>query len=905
MPLRAVEQNFTGDTTPIFSYNSAKINLGSLMVQRSGLNTEDNFIGPMPVAIARPMEESTPLPMMYPHIINISDTIDWVFLTENSVATTATRRVFLYEYNKVNGTYNRNGMITATFQSALATTTRGFRALRYLHTTGTVAVAAPVSVYSTGTVTVAIAGTVTLAGATGFSADHVGLMIGFGSTDVTKINCWYPIISNTSTTVHVVSGVSSAYAAGTAFVIASCVVTGTNTKFIEEGIAAGANTTSGAGLTAGLGPRIGFGSTDPNQITQWYQIGRLTDDTHLNLVTSPGVIAAGTPYVIEELRFVWTMTNATATLGGLFLLKGAGFMDFTTAGNTFPFVATNVNNQRGVYWLKDAATINNQIANGCAIEPEKNKLVHFAYVLDANTAANIKIFKYNLRSQDAATAGVVTLLSGSYYNTGTVTVASGVVTGSGTTFTAAMVGRQIGFGSTTASAITTWYTIASYSSGTSITLTDLTYDFAGTDYVIDLSNTIVTGTLTSPITGNISSNAINNGIIATMKHGPGANLPYFYFVSVSRIYCAAVSSIGAGHTAWVDLANRRQEVPPGGIITFPATGAMMNIQNIDSIDRFIITTYASGGAYRQYVTRYPNGNNSYNVPLDHIWGIDDKQQDQSYLSYQGIVHFNTGSQLLSCDSSNGIVHIIKQAYTPTATATALNHMYALPFGAHWTYAYTTDPANHQRIITPSISTVGCVKFDQVLVINEKFLGSEELRLPTEAFRVYYRTADIATDATSSWTLLGGDGDLSAVAPADAIQFMFEFCTIGMTCLPARIFKLIVTYEDGATDSHYQLSAALSDAATKAFVWRFSQAFGSTVPTLKIRLYNSDVAGSEVLLLTDTTAASANGVWTKSIDGGSNWIAYNTDDKANNTTYIRYIPSSLSDNIRVRASLTQN
>lgn len=867
------------------------------MVQRTGRNPEDNFAGPMPVSIARPMEESTPLPMMFPHVLNISDTIDWVFLTENATGATATRRVFLYEYNKVTGTYNRNGMITATFP-VTSTTTKGFRALRYLHTTGTVAVAAPASVYSTGTVTVAVAGTVTHS-ATGFLPAHVGLMIGFGTTDVTKVNCWYPIISNTSTSVLVVSGVSSAFAAGTAFVIASCVVTGTNTQFVTEGIAAGANAISAAGLSSGLGARIGFGNTDPNQITQWYQIGRLTSDTSINLVTSPGIIAAGTPYVIEELRFVWTVTHSTATSGGLFLLKGAGFLDFTTAGNTFPFIASNINNQRGVYKLRDAATVTNTIAIGCAVEPEINKLTHFAYVLNSTTAANIQIYKYNLRSQDATAAGYVDLLAASYYTTGTVTVSLGVVTGSGTTFTAAMVGKQIGFGFTTPSNISTWYTIASYSSGTSITLTDLTYDFAGTDYVINLSNIIITSTLTSAITGNLSANSVNNGIVATLKHGPHVDIPCFYFVSLSRLYSAPLKNIGAGSTSWASTAYGRQEIPPGGVATFPASGAMQNVQYIELIDRLVITTYASGGAHRQYVTRYPDGTSLNNVPFDHIFGVDDKQQDQSLSSSFAAIHFNTGSQVLSLDaSSNGVVHIIKGN-----TAATLNQMYALPFAAHWTYAYTTSPANHQRIITPSISTAGCVKFDQVLVVDEEYIGAGELRMSPEAFRVYYRTADITTDAISSWTLLGYDGDLSSVAPAEAIQFMFEFYIIGMTCLPARLFKVIVTYEDGSTDSHYQLSAGLSDVTAKTFTWRFSIPFGSTVPTLKAQLFNAETGAS---LTSDTTLTTANGTWSKSIDGGSNWIAYNSDDKANDITYIRYTSTSgTTDGVRVRALLTQN
>jgi hypothetical protein len=61
----------------------------------------------------------------------------------------------------------------------------------------------------------------------------------------------------------------------------------------------------------------------------------------------------------------------------------------------------------------------------------------------------------------------------------------------------------------------------------------------------------------------------------------------------------------------------------------------------------------------------------------------------------------------------------------------------------------------------------------------------------------------------------------------------------------------------------------------------------------------------VSLLTDTTVASANGVWEKSTNNGSSWIAYDTADKTNDITYIRYSPTSLTDGIQVRALLTQN
>ncbi len=815
MSLRATVHTFTGPTSPISSYDSTKTNLGTLMIQQSGLNPEDNFVGPLPTAIARPMEESTGVAMMYPHVISFSSTIDWVFLTENLATATAARRIFLYEYDRVKANYNWKGFITATLPSAAnANTTRGFRALRYLHTTGTVAVAAPTSVYSTGTAALAVTGVVTGTGTT-FASTHIGLMIGFGSTNPAAINCWYPIVTFTSTTSITVSGASNAIAA-VAFVIASCTVTGTSTLFASDLIAAG---TASTGVAGGMGPRIGFGSTDPTQITNWYHIGSIASNTSLNINTSPGVIPAGTAYVIEELRFALAVSQATApTNGGLFLLKGAGYHDFTTAGTTFPAIASNVDNQRGVYWLADAATVTNTAPNGLCVEAETSKTSHFAYVLDGTNTTTAKFFKYNLRSNNSVAAGKMTL--------------------------------------------------------------------AG-------ANIVITGNFS--VTGTIPNQPCNNGTVATLLHGPGSGASFIYFVTLTRLYCAAVSGITAGSTTFITAANARQEIPPGGTATFPATGNMMNVQYVESIDHLIITTFATGAAYRQYLTPYPSVDTA---PFDHVWGVDDRQQDQSLASALVPVHLNTGSQLLTVDaSSNGMVHICRGG-----TAVNTNQIYAVPFGAHWTYGYTTSPANHQRVITPELSTPNCVKFDQVLVGDVHYFGVGEQKISPETYRVYYRTSNIAADATSSWVLLGDDGDLSGVTAASSIQFMIEFYTVGALCAPARITSLAVTYEDGFTDSHYQLSAGLSNATAEQFVWRFCHPFGGTVPTLKVELFDADTGSS---LLNDTTAAAASGVWEKSTNGGSTWGSYNTTDKANETTYIRYTPTSLTDGIVVRALLTQN
>lgn len=178
------------------------------------------------------------------------------------------------------------------------------------------------------------------------------------------------------------------------------------------------------------------------------------------------------------------------------------------------------------------------------------------------------------------------------------------------------------------------------------------------------------------------------------------------------------------------------------------------------------------------------------------------------------------------------------------------------------------------------------------------LGSEEFRLPTASVLTYYRTNGIA-DNTGAWIAVSEDGNLSGLSPASAIQFMFEFNTISLLGIPGRIMSLAVLYDDYTTDSHYQPSAEKTVAGSKQFAWRFSTAFGTTVPTLRIRLYDAVTGG----LLVDDKTTSPTGTWEKSTDSGSNWVAYNTTDKGNETTYIRYVPVTLPDNINIRSLLT--
>ncbi len=390
-------------------------------------------------------------------------------------------------------------------------------------------------------------------------------------------------------------------------------------------------------------------------------------------------------------------------------------------------------------------------------------------------------------------------------------------------------------------------------------------------------------------TGTVSQ--ANNGRIGALNHNPDAGTKFLYFVSTTRVLRALVSGLTSGNTSW--QTDTMMEVPPGGSSTFTVSGALSSCEISSIIDRLVIVS-TGAASQRGYVTKfYTDGSN-----FDHIFLVDDKQLDQSSADSGGVTHPGISTSAFSIWSEQGILFLCRG----TTSATS-NQLYSMPLGAHWTYA---GNAVKQRLITPVLALPDISSFGRIFVNAAVQLGSGTMGLPPEPYRVYYRTEGIDDDS-GDWTLIsqhataGDTMDLSSVSATSQIQLMFEFKTIGGYCIPARIYSCGVIYEDNTTDSHYQPSVGQSSITNKYFAWRFSTAFGSTVPTLTIKLYDAVTAG---LLLTDDTASQANGTFEKSTDGGQSWGAYNTTDKANETTYIRYTPSSLADNIKVRALLTR-
>lgn len=286
------------------SYSSSMTMKGSYII--SGSDEYGGFLGPKPIIVFRPGEQSTAIPGAAVCVIPRNNRYDYVLLADNATAA-VTRRIMLYTIDKDLWEMNWNGFITVNHSLiAGAKTIRGLRGNIYEHTTGTVAVS--------------------------------------GAT-----------------------------------------VTGTSTLFQTERISTGA--------------RIGFGSTNPTDITTWYDIATISSNTSLT-ISGDVTLSAGTSYVIEEMQVVIANTNATLANGGLFTVKGLNPSTFSSIGTTITEATTDL--MRGVYFHTTGVAPAAQVANGLAIYDSSSYLSHQCYLMTGTTTA--QIYSYNLRAPLTVTA---------------------------------------------------------------------------------------------------------------------------------------------------------------------------------------------------------------------------------------------------------------------------------------------------------------------------------------------------------------------------------------------------------------------------------------------------------------------------------------------------------------------
>jgi hypothetical protein len=576
------------------------------------------------------------------------------------------------------------------------------------------------------------------------------------------------------------------YSVGTA-AVSGTTVTGTGTSWLSTGQSVGA--------------RIGFGTTDPTQVTVWHDITAVNSNTSITVATAPGNMT-NQPYVIDELRIAVSVTAATPANGGLFVAKGLHWDVFQQNGLTVP-AATTVDNIRAVYGLRDVPVLASgqvQVAWGLAIDEMASWTQHECYVPNA-AVATAHIFKFNMRAP----------------------------------------------------------------------LTNLVAGISEQGFVAKTGNVALVGALTQQ----------NNGRVATLRHGPGNNIKCLYFVTTTRVYRVALTSILEGSTTWI--ADSMVENPMGSTTTTQGTGSMQSVEYSISLDRLIIN---GATVNRCYATQYRTDSGQF----DLNW-MAEHRYIHSTLSPVDMPPFpNLAGTGFSSWAEGGVLFTVRISATTT-----LNQMFAIPLGAEMTFS------NQEYVLTPAIPLSDASRLYRVLVQAPVYAGNPAYSVPHEGYTVSYRTSGI-NDNTGSWVRLGSSGDLAGVMGTE-IQFRFDFRVLGSTCIPARIHSLSLVYEDNATEANYEPSVLQSNLTTRTFSWRQTALFpGGTLPNLRVRLYDVSNTNAPALLMSDHVNTPSQGTWQFSANGGATWQPWQSNANAIGN-FIRFTPNVLPTAKRLRALLT--
>lgn len=317
------------------------------------------------------------------------------------------------------------------------------------------------------------------------------------------------------------------------------------------------------------------------------------------------------------------------------------------------------------------------------------------------------------------------------------------------------------------------------------------------------------------------------------------------------------------------------DIPPLGATIQQAVNNWAGLAYDHNNDYFIIIT---NGSFRDYRGVYAPG-----LPLERFFGIINFETNPLAAGSLPVV----AATMLTARVGFAGRTLIVPRQGLTAAAITAQQLLLFDVGAQGGY-----------IITKEIATVNAVSYGRIYT-SEVRGGSGSYE--KERYDIYYRTTGIS-DNSGAWTKINDEASLINVVGADSIQFKIIFDILNWTCVSAELTSLGLTWEDDVTsDSHYQPSAGKASVSSKQFAWKFATAFGTSVPHLRIRLYDADSGVQQCDDNTDTNPAS--GTFEKSTDGGLNWVAWTNSDKGNNTTYLRYTPASTANNIAIKAVLT--
>jgi hypothetical protein len=421
------------------------------------------------------------------------------------------------------------------------------------------------------------------------------------------------------------------------------------------------------------------------------------------------------------------------------------------------------------------------------------------------------------------------------------------------------------------------------------------------------SQLILTNTpIITPTGAAVAGSANGNLNIVTMQSGSASGITSLFTDSTGIVQTPISELVNEG----VPLYTYMPEVPPGSTTTYNAAGNVGKVFYMPEIDKLIVLNASSTA--KSYITKYQLNmiqptlsgtlfgretfaNLSYNNSYDTTFLFNGGQLQGNTSNVLAPKYPDTLGTGFFGSVLDGTLHLCRPL------ATIQNNLYAVPMGCEALYV---DYSNNV-FITPKYTLPNVIAITGLFVNSYKQYGSYPFAIPPEPIVIHYRTTGITAN-TGTWTeftdvqSLNDDIICDGVLNSIDIQFRFSYKVAGNTCLTNKIYGFSLAYEDDRTDSHYSPSVSKSSLSNRTFAWRQEQLWNSTIPDLRIRLYN---ATNSNIVFYDTVLTSASGTWEYSTDNGVTWLPWSSSADAVGN-YIRYVADFIPVGIKLRVGLNR-
>ena len=522
----------------------------------------------------------------------------------------------------------------------------------------------------------------------------------------------------------------------------------------------------------------------------------------ITINASAGVLSAGTPYVIEDLKFYFMRGNTFQ------ILQGISVDDFTVtptniAAPTFNFMALS----KGRYNALDASyvlggkgyntVVNSTLFKDVNVRPQIDASTHYVYGV-SNTGG---VSRFNVRASYITQLG--TGASGQIrFSTSDQVIATGtgVRSDTGGTITGFATGK---------------FAIATMQSGSAAGTESIYLDFSGVAQTPMVS--LVNGV--QPVYNYMP------------EQPPGSTTTYPAAGNVGRVY-------------FVPEIDRLVILNSGTTVKSYITGFNNNLlQPTLSTTRFNRTTYDALAIQNSF---------------DLAFLVNGNQLQSTFASSYAPKYPDTLGTGFFGAVENGVLHMCRSLNS------IQNTLYALPIACEAEYVDQSNNVfiTPKYILPNAINISGLYVNTQKEYGTFPFVMQPEpifIDYRTEGIDDNSGTWFRFTNINDLNDAIICDGVLENIS----IQFRFSYKIAGIFCLPNKIYGFSLVYEDDRTDSNYSPSVSKSNLANRIFAWRQEKPWYGNIPDLKIRLYN---ATNSKIVYYDSVTASDSGTWEYSTDG---------------------------------------